>query len=383
MMPRMLILLALTACAAAAPAALKVEPPSKLICSQTAPPMVAATDPCRFKKDLTVAKFPPLDEKLLLEEDIEGIIEPGDSSLDVIRKLITPPRNGVAAQMKRWPGGYVYYEIADSTFTPAEVAMIHEAARQFEQADAVRLLNRTGQADYVRVVREKSSCSSIVGRAGGAQRLNLGAGCMRVGTVMHEFNHAIGFWHEQSRFDRDQHVEINKDNILEEAWHNFVIHGLNEATVSDTPYDLNSIMHYGRYAFAKQKNVWSIRPLPPNRYEDIGQRDGFSELDIQEMNALYPLCAVMWTQPQYEGESIRFVREFQTTLHSNWWNNLSSANVTEGCTLSVYSEAEFQGEVRDFTGKVPDLNGLLVENKAQSVNCRCTQTEPAPVQPSQ
>lgn len=59
--------------------------------------------------------------------------------------------------------------------------------------------------------------SSVGNRHVGKQRLSIGAGCDRIATIEHEFLHALGFWHEQSRADRDDYVTIMWDRIQEGA----------------------------------------------------------------------------------------------------------------------------------------------------------------------
>lgn len=53
----------------------------------------------------------------------------------------------------------------------------------------------------------------MVGAIGGEQILNMGDGCQYVGLVLHEFGHAIGYFHEHNRPDRDDNVNILWDNV--------------------------------------------------------------------------------------------------------------------------------------------------------------------------
>ena len=49
---------------------------------------------------------------------------------------------------------------------------------------------------------------------GGKQQVSLAAsGCMYDGTAMHEIMHALGFFHEHVRTDRDKYIKIHFENI--------------------------------------------------------------------------------------------------------------------------------------------------------------------------
>ena len=53
-------------------------------------------------------------------------------------------------------------------------------------------------------------CWSYVGRYYRDQDVSLDSGCQWGTTPLHEVMHALGFWHEQQRPDRDNHVTINQ-----------------------------------------------------------------------------------------------------------------------------------------------------------------------------
>ena len=63
------------------------------------------------------------------------------------------------------------------------------------------------------------SCFSAIGRQGGKQRISVGEGCEYKGTVMHEMMHALGFFHEQSRTDRDNYIMVLWWNIAPGNYH--------------------------------------------------------------------------------------------------------------------------------------------------------------------
>lgn len=67
-----------------------------------------------------------------------------------------------------------------------------------------------------------SRCCSFVGKRGnGPQAISIGKNCDKFGIVVHELGHVIGFWHEHTRPDRDENVQIITENIMDGQQYNF------------------------------------------------------------------------------------------------------------------------------------------------------------------
>ena len=105
--------------------------------------------------------------------------------------------------------------------------------------------------DFV-TIRAGDGCSSAVGKWGGKQLLTLDNDCFSDKIIAHELIHALGFWHEQNRPDRDQYVTIQEEFIKQDKVHNFV---KRKNTITfGLPYDGLSMMHYQSYYFSIDQN---------------------------------------------------------------------------------------------------------------------------------
>ncbi|MCA9949159.1 MAG: M12 family metallopeptidase [Anaerolineales bacterium] len=210
-----------------------------------------------------------------------------------------------------WPNGAVPFRF-DTTGNDA-VSQANQNAMQSAMGDLEAVANvtfvpRTSQTNFITIRNSTNDMcgsppepcprnSSAVGMVGGDQIVNIVSWNTNF-VMVHELMHALGFWHEQSRPDRDHYIEINPDNIDPDNLHNFQIrsavdvypkrdYGLSDA---DT-YDFDSVMHYGQCAFAVSAcppNT-TITVSPPNQawQNQIGQRVRLSDLDSLTVSLLY------------------------------------------------------------------------------------------------
>lgn len=149
---------------------------------------------------------------------------------------------------KYWKNNIVPFAFDESANTDFRRGQVQKAIDSLTSANPnLKFVQRTSQNDYIKFYASDEN-SSHVGRDGGRQKIKI-VSWDSVGVIIHEIMHALGFYHEQSRPDRDQYVIIVRDNICDGGGHNFDLE--TTGVSANIPYDFNSIMHYGSYAFSK------------------------------------------------------------------------------------------------------------------------------------
>jgi hypothetical protein len=199
----------------------------------------------------------------------------------------TPPRGnakGAVTLIDRshlWPNSEIPYVI-DSSVSATQVGFINTAISQINQTELKIRPRAATDNDFVSFHDSGSGagCSSFLGRIGGPQQIEV-ADCGQ-GSVTHELLHAGGFYHEQSRGDRDDFITIVFDEIAPEFRDEFEKRDGRGQDIG--PYDYGSIMHYSARAFSRSGRPTIIPKVPGAQ---IGQREGPSVGDKAAIAQLY------------------------------------------------------------------------------------------------
>ncbi|XP_046445851.1 hatching enzyme 1.2-like [Daphnia pulex] len=184
----------------------------------------------------------------------------------------------------KWPNVTNIPYVIDSTFDASGRCAIGNGMKAYHKNTCIRFVPRTNEVDYVQINRLNItawSCYTLgLGyyKGYGAHSVNLSPACYasQTGTVMHELMHRVGFHHEHTRPDRDNYINIIWSNIDPSLQSQY--YAANDSSLI-LSYDYGSVMHYGlSNSMTTKKNV--KRAL-------IGQRYGFSKLDIMKLNRMY------------------------------------------------------------------------------------------------
>ncbi|XP_059820855.1 dorsal-ventral patterning tolloid-like protein 1 isoform X3 [Hypanus sabinus] len=232
------------------------------------------------------------------------------------------PRAATSRAERIWPGGVIPYVIGGN-FTGSQRAMFKQAMRHWEKHTCVTFIERAEEESYIVFTYRPCGCCSYVGRRGnGPQAISIGKNCDKFGIVVHELGHVIGFWHEHTRPDRDDHVTIIRENIQPGQEYNFLKMEPGEVNSLGEAYDFDSIMHYARNTFSRGMFLDTILP---GRDENgirpaIGQRARLSKGDIAQARKLYrcPACGETLQDSTGNFSSPGFPNGYPSYTHCVW-----------------------------------------------------------------
>jgi hypothetical protein len=185
-----------------------------------------------------------------------------------------------SSRNRLWKDGVVPYEI---DLAIPNLQRLLDAINFFNTKTEIRLVPRTNEKDYVYFKENgDKDCSSFVGRKGGKQSINVPDWCGK-GSLIHEIMHALGFYHEQSRPDRNKWIKVKWFNIKIARWFNFFSAPFAR---SYGEFDFNSIMLYPSF------NSFAVKDEKPTMVTRDGdtwnaQRSSLSVQDLEALHTLY------------------------------------------------------------------------------------------------
>ncbi|XP_034117454.1 hatching enzyme 1.2-like [Drosophila albomicans] len=189
-----------------------------------------------------------------------------------------------------WPNTQMYYHLS-SELSDKEKSNVRSALAVFNEKTCLKFeeVEESSPLHYV-YYNKSNGCQSHVGYNPFHKPhvVHVNEYCLsHTGIIQHETLHALGLHHEQKRQDRDQHVIINWANIEHGQAYNFQIE--RGTTSFGVPYDLNSVMHYYKNAFAKDRRIPTIyakvNGKPVER--EMGNLLGPSEGDLIKIRKMY------------------------------------------------------------------------------------------------
>ena len=310
-----------------------------------------------FQGDMLLGRV----EDVQFVDEVAGIPAKGDRGAHGLAKA-------ALMHLQAWPNGEIPFEI-DSVAYPVGTA--HGDAIRARIGAAVASVNSNSMIKlrakgawdlaFLKITSNPGdpNCNASLGYAAPPvpRVMHLDPACS-TGSIIHEFGHAAGLFHEQGRTDRDGSIRVLTNNIVPEQRDQYAIYGMNGINGLDFgSFDFDSIMLYASF------NSFSIDPpnLPTMNKRSCaandfsaacvwtGQRAGFSTRDVAAL-------ARQVTGDPWVKFKIRNVQHNQCLRPR-------SSSTAEGATISVVACDGSARAQRWYTWRRPGMTRDVIVNE--------------------
>ncbi|WKY04599.1 hypothetical protein Q1695_005535 [Nippostrongylus brasiliensis] len=227
-------------------------------------------------------------DEYLFEGDI-NLSEEQLSGLEAVAEAKSRRKRSAYRDALKWTNNELFYYF-DASIDAGMKTTIKTALNYIQARTCLKFTESSTATQRVRVF-SGSGCYSAVGMWEAGQDLSLAPGCKLVGIAAHEFMHALGIKHTQSRSNRDSYLKLDLSNVDESLVHNYIKMEPSEEIVY-TPYEYGSVMHYDAKSFANSGNSMIATD---GRYMRTMGSNMVTFYDLQEINKHYNCTSICKT----------------------------------------------------------------------------------------